>query len=86
MELEFTPTLKDGRLLSVNAQVDMLYGCDCGGELHPHAQDVKVESILVLSDKDDLEGKELSEGEVQAIQNELDDLCIEEAYADIERQ
>ena len=86
MDLEFTTQLKDGRYIALAATVTMQYDCDCGGgELHPHVQDVHIDTALVLPDPDALEGPELSKAELLALDPELDNLISDEAYEHVGR-
>jgi hypothetical protein len=63
----------------------MLHNCDCDGKPdHEHVEDITVESVMVLPDKDALEGPELTQSERLAIDAELDDLITDQAYSDSE--
>lgn len=86
MDLEFTTQLKDGRWVALAATVTMEYGCDCDGrELHPHVQDVKIDTALVLDAPDALEGPELSKEELIALDPELDQIISDTAYDHVGR-
>lgn len=81
MDYEFELTLKNGRTVNVVGCADVLNSCDCGGNFHPHIQDLGIDSaVLIVNDGEDsfLEVdicEELETAVENRIYSELEEAC-----------
>lgn len=79
MQTQFTMQLKSGHLITVTVESEVTYGCDCGGELHPH-----IDFHEVMECVDDYTGLDVQMTDSQ--RQEIEDYADDVVYSALEAE